>query len=50
MSASIPNSQQLVEDVGTLAVAQVVAVFLEREAEHADSRALHGQALVDDAS
>ncbi len=36
---------QLGQDVGHLAVAQIVAVFLERQTEHADARALHREAL-----
>jgi len=38
---------QLREDVGHLAVAQVVAVFLERQAQDTDARPLHLEALPD---
>src|SRR5215831_12832358 len=42
-----PELAQLGEDIGHLAVAQIVAVFLERQPQHADAGALHLEALTD---
>ncbi len=48
MMASIPGRAQLGQDIGHLAVPEVVAVLLEGEPEDADARALHRDVRVDE--